>query len=179
MAAKRIDPTTGKAVTHQELLSTYKNRYTKREIEDQGLLTPEMLRCSFSLTMTLRTIFGGVAALWGCGRWWATSLRWGWQRKGVEGEISICLFQVALQIRFLKSAISHWHSFIREATALIAAGQQNEVGANGDQARAGKSALMVVILLDSGGKGWEAQPCSTFKRVPDRFSRFEMFWNHS
>jgi hypothetical protein len=63
MAAKRIDPTTGKAVTHQELLSTYKNRYTKREIEDQGLLTPEMLRCSFLLTMTLRTIFGGVAAL--------------------------------------------------------------------------------------------------------------------
>ena len=62
---------------------------------------------------------------------------------------STCLFQVALQIRFLKSAISHWHSFIREATALIATGQQNEVGATGDQARAGKSASMVVILLNS------------------------------
>ena len=36
MSDKRVDPTTGEAVTYKELVATYKKQYKKQEIEDQN-----------------------------------------------------------------------------------------------------------------------------------------------
>ena len=36
MSDKRVDPTTGAAVTYKELVATYKKQYKRQEIEDQG-----------------------------------------------------------------------------------------------------------------------------------------------
>ena len=36
MSDKRVDPTTGEAVTYKELVATYKKQYKKQEIEDRN-----------------------------------------------------------------------------------------------------------------------------------------------